>query len=257
MSSMPLAHLHFRSEILGKQVAATVILPTQSPPWSTYYLLHGLSDDHTIWQRRTRIEVYAEQLNLPLMIVMPDGFRGFYTRNDRGPDYAKYIGEEVVGFIERTFNVKHTRGARAIGGLSMGGYGALRIGLGFPDRFCSLNSHSGAVMRGSRKDLKQPSGIPPHEDLAVFGPSPAGTDHDVIALARKCKRAGKLPKMLIDCGTEDFLLNENRSLHDIFRKEKIAHEYAEHPGAHNWDYWDEHVRTALRFHARNLKLLDE
>lgn len=252
---MPLAHLQFRSNVLAKQVAATVIVPTQSPPWSTYYLLHGRSDDHSTWYRRTRLEGYAEQLNLPLLIVMPDGFRGFYTRNERGPDYAKYIGDEVVGVVERTFNVKKTRGARAIGGLSMGGYGALRIGLGFPDRFCSINSHSGALMRGSRSLRDVGGKSPSDEELLIFGENPVGTDHDLLALARRCKRAGKLPKLLIDCGTEDFLLEDNRAFHAALRKERIPHVYAEHPGAHTWDYWDEHVRTALKFHAANMKLL--
>lgn len=231
------------------------ILPTRPSPWVTFYLLHGRSDDHTIWCRRTRLEVYAEQLDLPLLIVMPDGLRGFYTRNERGPDYARYIAEETVGFIERTFNVKKTRAARAIGGLSMGGYGALRLGLGFPDLFCSVNSHSGAVMHGSRSRRDSTGKSPSEEELQIFGDNPAGTNHDLLALARRCKRAGKLPKILLDCGTEDFLLDDNRAFHAALLKQRVPHLYFEHPGAHNWDYWDEHVRTALRFHAKNLKLL--
>ena len=75
---MALCHVHWFSKILGKQIATNVIVPEGAkPPFATFYLLHGLSDDYTIWQRRTRIEAYAEKL--PLIIVMPDGFRGFYT----------------------------------------------------------------------------------------------------------------------------------------------------------------------------------
>lgn len=136
--------IHWKSDVLGKQTTAQVLLPdVGKPPYATFYLLHGLSDDSTNWLRRSRIEVYAA--GLPLIVVMPDGYRGFYTDNDQGPAYAKHFGEELPSFVERTFHAKAARGARAIGGLSMGGYGALRIGLGYADRFCSVNSHSGAV----------------------------------------------------------------------------------------------------------------
>ena len=143
---MPWAQVHWRSDVLGKQTTMQVILPTAgSAPYPTLYLLHGLSDDSTIWLRRSRIEAYVREL--PLIVVMPDGYRGFYTDNDSGPAYARHFGEEIPGFIERTFPARAARGARAIGGLSMGGYGALRVALGYPERFCSVNSHSGAVMR--------------------------------------------------------------------------------------------------------------
>ncbi len=88
----------------------------------------------------------------------------------------------------------------------------------------------------------------------VFGNRLTGTDHDLLLLARKARKAGALPKIRLDCGTEDFLLNENRHLHQQFTQAGIAHEYHEFPGAHNWDYWDLHIREALAFHARNLKI---
>ena len=226
-----------------------VLLPEKcEPPYASFYLLHGLSDDYTIWLRQTRIEMYARQY--PLVVVMPDGYQGFYTRTAQEHDYAKHFGEELVAFIEKTFPVKRRRSARAIGGLSMGGYGALRIGLGHPDTFASVNAHSGAFLHeGSqffterRKDMER-----------VFGQRFTGTEHDVLWLARRAQRAGTLPKLRIDCGTEDFLINENRHLHRQLTKFGIPHEYLEFPGAHNWDYWDLHVREALAFHAGNLRI---
>lgn len=247
---MPLAQVHFKSDTLGKQVAATVLIPSTPGPWASFYLLHGLSDDHTIWQRRTRVEVYVERL--PLLVVMPDGYRGFYTRAEQGPDYAGYIGQEVVDFIDRTFHTKRSRAARAIGGLSMGGYGALRVGLGFPERFSSITSHSGALMIGSVK--RNPDDPREREFNLLFGPNPAGTDHDLLRLARRLRDRKQLPKIRIDCGTEDFLLESNRACHAGLEKLKIPHEYQEFPGAHTWDYWDEHVREAIAFHAKNLRL---
>src|SRR5687767_4219903 len=101
---MPCA-FHYSSKTIGKQVGANVIIPNAGePPFATFYLLHGLSDDYTTWVRRTSIERYAEQY--PMIIVMPDGYRGFYTNNDAGPAYATYIAEELVGTIERTFPAK-------------------------------------------------------------------------------------------------------------------------------------------------------
>src|SRR5258708_9071092 len=143
---MPWAQVHWKSEVLAKQTSMQVLLPSiGQPPFATLYLLHGLSDDSTIWMRNTRIEWYVR--GLPLLVVMPDGYRGFYTNNEEGPAYARHFGEELVAFVERNFPARAERGARAIGGLSLGGYGALRVGLGYSDKFCSIHSHSGALDR--------------------------------------------------------------------------------------------------------------
>lgn len=246
---MALAIINWRSEVLEKWTTTHVLLPdTGTPPYATFYLLHGLSDDSSIWLRLTRLEAYAKPY--PLLIVMPDGYRGFYTNNQAGPSYAKHFGEELVAFIDRTFPVRRSRGARCIGGLSMGGYGALRIGLGYPQTFASITSHSGALMHGSRELPADAS-----EELhRVFGHAPVGTDHDLLFLARQAQRARRLPKIRLDCGTEDFLLADNREFHERMKRAGIAHDYVEFAGAHNWDYWDQHIPDALAFHARNLKL---
>src|ERR1051325_6975207 len=96
--------------------------------------------------RYSRIESYVR--NLPLIVVMPDAFRSFYTNHSNGPAYAKYIAEELPAVIEQNFAAKPDRESRCIGGLSMGGYGALRVGLAYADRYVSINSHSGALGYG-------------------------------------------------------------------------------------------------------------
>lgn len=259
---MALVNLHWKSDVIGKQTSATVILPdTGTGPFATFYLLHGLTDDHTTWLRRSRIEWYVR--DLPLIVVMPDGYRSFYTQPVDGPDFALHIGEELPGFIERQFQARPERSARAIGGLSMGGYGALRIGLGHADRFCSINSHSGAVGWGNFDKKTGPRGPKSlkgrgedflRELARIFGESPAGTDHDLITLARRARVAGCLPELLLDCGVDDFLLEDNRTFHEALETEKVPHLYREFPGVHDWDYWDLHIREALDFHARNLGL---
>jgi S-formylglutathione hydrolase FrmB len=261
---MPWAQIHWRSDVLQKQTAMQVLLPRVGrPPFATFYLLHGLSDDSTAWLRLTRLDYYVQ--DLPLIVVMPDGYRGFYTDNEEGPAYAKHLGEELPAFVEKHFRAKAARGARAIGGLSMGGYGALRIALGYPEKFCSANSHSGALGRGDSLDLRpgaKPRGTlkdAPPEFIAelrrIFGPRPAGSRHDLLALIRRARRRGRpLPRLLVDCGTDDFLLGDNRAFHADLEKARVPHDYREFPGAHNWDYWDLHIREALAFHAKNLRL---
>jgi putative tributyrin esterase len=248
---MAICEFHWGSALLGKQVTTRLILPEQGkPPFAVFYLLHGLSDDHTIWSRRTRIETYVA--NLPLIVVMPNGDRGYYTDNEQGPAYAKHFAEELPATIERNFPARSARSSRCIGGLSMGGYGALRIALGYPDRFISATSHSGALLAASRPPRK--GDLFTSEFRLVFGPRPAGSSHDLIELARRCHSHGKMPKLRIDCGTEDFLLDHNRGFNARLDEMKIAHEYEEFPGAHSWDYWDVHVREAIAFHAAAMKL---
>lgn len=245
---MAFLHASFFSQVLLKEVAMNVIVPEfGKPPYPVFYLLHGLSDDYTIWHRRTRIEWYVR--SLPLIVVMPDGFRSFYTDNDEGPEYGRYLVEDVMGFAERTFPIDARRAKRCIGGLSMGGYGSMRLALAHPELFVSANSHSGALWNFN-------TGLP-RDRLAllkpIYGRKPQGTAHDLFALASKHKRAGtKLPALRIDCGLDDHLIKHNRDFHAHLEKLKVPHEYAEFPGIHEWDYWDDHVREALQFHAEAL-----
>jgi S-formylglutathione hydrolase FrmB len=246
---MSFCQVEWFSQVLRKQVGMFVLLPDQGqPPFPTFYLLHGLSDDHTIWHRRTRIEWYVR--DLPLIVAMADGYRGFYTNNTEGPAYADYLAIEMQAFMERSFPAATGRANRCVGGLSMGGYGALRLALGFPDRYVSATSHSGALLAGSRPIQSDRFDV--GEISRIFGPDPTGSDHDLLTLAERAKKAGNLPRIRIDCGTDDFLIDDNRECHRRLDRLGIPHEYEEFPGAHTWDYWDLHVQEALRFHAQAL-----
>ncbi|MBW3622612.1 MAG: esterase family protein [Armatimonadetes bacterium] len=247
---MSFCQVNFFSPSLRKMMAMNIVLPESADlegPFAVFYLLHGLSDDHSAWMRRTSIERYAQ--DYPLLVVMPDGGRSFYTDAVEGPAYESYMIRDVIGFVDRHFRTKATREGRAIGGLSMGGYGALKLALKHSDLFCSVNSHSGAPGFARRN-------LDPEKDaefLRILGPNAAGGPEDIFALAERAERS-TLSTIRIDCGTEDFLLEDNREFHAHLERIGIPHEYEEHPGAHNWAYWDTHVRTALEFHARNLGL---
>jgi S-formylglutathione hydrolase FrmB len=248
---MAFATIRYFSRSLQKASSINVVFPDDpetSRPWSTYYLLHGLSDDHTIWMRRTSIERYAA--GLPLVVVMPDGGRGWYTNAQVGYAHEDDLLEDVRGLIERSFPVKAERAGRAIGGLSMGGFGAVKNALKHPELFASVNSHSGAL--GAVRDPESGQRIG-SEFKRIFGPTPQGGPEDPFALLRSIDH-GRIPALRIDCGTRDFLLEQNRAFHKELEAMKIAHEYEEIPGDHDWAYWDLHVREAIAFHARNLKL---
>jgi putative tributyrin esterase len=247
---MACATLHFQSPALAKACSMTVIVPectVGTPPFPVCYLLHGLSDDHTSWSRRTSIERHVA--DLPLLVVMPDGGRGFYCDAVAGPAYERYLLEDVLGFVDRTFQTIPERRGRVIGGLSMGGYGTVKLALKFPQLFCSAVSHSAAF--DVRRRIERPEVSA--EMCRIFGPSPGGGPDDPYALAEQIDRQ-LLPALRLDCGLEDGLLEENRAFHRHLEQLDIPHEYAEFPGAHTWDYWDCHVQEAIAFHWRALGL---
>lgn len=242
---MALAHVHYWSAPLQKQCGLFLALPErEGPPPPVVYLLHGLSDDYTIWQRRTSVERYAEALGLA--VVMPDGGRSFYVDAiDGSGDWEKHI-LATVGFIERGFRVRADRAGRGIGGLSMGGYGSLKIALRHPELFCAATPHSGVL------DIAEWAENPDRAKLLrrVLGPKPPASE-DCFRLVAALRRKGAvIPRLRIDCGTEDFLIEHNRRFHRHLTKLGVEHEYAEHPGGHDWAYWDRHVQAALAFHQR-------
>jgi S-formylglutathione hydrolase FrmB len=246
---MPLAEVRCFSPTLSKMIALNVLLPgVGDGPWPVFYLLHGLSDDHSAWARRSRIEWYAR--DLPLIVVMPDGGRGFYTDNVEGAKYGTFFSEELIEFVERTFPARRDRAGRCVGGLSMGGYGAVRLALEFPRKFVSAHSHSGALTAW-RYDANRTS-LTTSEHRRIFGEESEGSRHDLFALAAAARAIGTLPALRIDCGTEDFLLPVNRLAHEEFTAMGIEHDYVEYPGAHDWDYWNAHIQDAIDFHLKHV-----
>jgi S-formylglutathione hydrolase FrmB len=248
---MAFATINYHSRSLQKASSFNIVFPEGpevSRPWSAFYLLHGLSDDHTIWMRRTSIERYVGAW--PLVVVMPDGGRGWYSNAKQGCAYEDDLLKDVIGTVERTFPVKAERSGRAIGGLSMGGFGAVKLGLKHAEMFASVNSHSGAL--GFLRDADW-ARAPSPEFERIFGKSPSGGAEDPFALVERVDH-GKVPALLLDCGTEDFLLDQNRAFHRHLESLHVAHEYQEFPGGHDWAYWDKHVQEAIKFHARNLHL---
>jgi putative tributyrin esterase len=239
---MALLHVNFHSNTLGMATQMDVILPqtADTAPYKTLYLLHGMSDDHTIWQRRTSIERYADAKGIA--VVMPSTDLGWYTDMAHGLRYYTYIGEELPkicrGFFPR---MSAAREDNYIAGLSMGGYGAFKFALGFPDKFAAAASLSGAIAFNGGAD-NNPLWRNVFGDLDKF----KGSENDLFWLAKKLKESGKpLPKLYIWCGTEDFLYEGNVIMRGYLNDLGYDLTYEESAGDHQWKYWDEKIQTVL------------
>lgn len=239
---MALCEMKYFSNSLQKQTGMYVAIPDGQGPFRVVYQLHGLSDDYSMWLRRTNIERYAD--NCGLMVVMPDGGRSFYSDMVNGTgNYEQHI-LETVRLVDRTFPTIANASGRAIGGLSMGGYGCMKLGLKYPELFSSIASHSGVldfnpqVAKGFSLDFQ-----------AIFGTT-LGASNDCMALAAI---PGAKPAIYFDCGVDDGLIGNNRIFHEELLKLNIEHTYHEYPGTHDWDFWDTHVQEAFAFHLEHLE----
>jgi len=208
------------------------------------YLLHGMSDDHTIWLRRTSIERYVSELGLA--VVMPAVNRSYYADMASGPKYWTFISEELPRLVHSFFPISEKREETFAAGLSMGGYGAFKLGLRQPERFAAVASLSGALDAAFLYE-KWPERT--QEMQSIFGNELRGTDNDLLHVSAKLAKS-KQPKPLlfICCGTEDFLYNDNIRFRDHIRKLKAYKlHYEEGPGAHEWGYWDTNIQKVLKW----------
>ncbi|HHY81367.1 MAG TPA: esterase family protein [Clostridiales bacterium] len=243
----------FFSEVLGLCCSMNVILPQQTTgqigmkghafdrKHPTLYLLHGLSDDHTIWMRRTSIERYAAPLGLA--VVMPAVHRSFYTDMDRGYRYWTFISEELPAIARSFFPLSDRREDNFAAGLSMGGYGAFKLVLSCPDKFAAGASLSGALDMAS---LEERHTTP--EFVNIFGDLSKirGSRNDLFHLAEEvAKSDGPKPKLYQCVGTEDFLYEDNIRFRDFVRGLDLDHTYEEGPGTHEWGYWDMMIQKVL------------
>ncbi len=249
---MAICELHFSADsALQRMSSAMVLLPEKkSGPFPVLYLLHGQTDDHTAWTRNSNIARYVD--NLPLIVVMPNTERGWYVNAARDPSrpFETYIIDDLLPFIDATFNTRADRSGRALAGLSMGGYGAFTLAAKHPELFCAAHGFSSGFARG-RQDLTDDP-----EFRLVFGDKPAGTRYDIFALMEQVAKQSNPAAFSFDCGVSDFTIDVNRELHRHMASLGIPHIYEEYPGAHDWAYWNEHVLTALPRIARQLGILE-
>ena len=251
-----------QSQLVGKTLPYNVVLPVnyeqpaaRSTRYPVLYLLHGLTGHYDNWTSKTRVSEYAAAHEI--IIVTPEGNDGWYTDSQMAPaeKYETYIIRELIPDVDRRFRTVNARDGRAIAGLSMGGYGALKFGVKYPAMFAFVGSMSGAPnvatwTRDERFEFIWRSLHP------VFGNegSPTRAANDVPKLYRELSadQIAALPYIYMDCGTEDHLLTANRSFVEILVTKKIPHEYHELPGRHSWEYWDARVREVIKGAMRKM-----
>ena len=231
--SSQLLKLTLPSAALGHAQNVRILLPASyaSSPSTRYpvlYLLHGMYGDETNWTELTRLPELARRL--PLIVVMPDADNSWYTNA-----YADWVARELVAHVDATYRTRPDRASRAIAGLSMGGYGAIKLALQHPDRFTFAGSLSGAFdgPRGLEDSRPEFATVL----VAAFGPrgSPARVAEDVFTLA---PMAPTLPALYIACGDGDPLLASSRELARVLRARNATFDYIESSGVHDWVYWD-------------------
>jgi S-formylglutathione hydrolase FrmB len=253
-NSVRVKTIPFESSLVGKALPYSVVLPpgytliTSGKKYPVLYLLHDWGGNPEGWIDQTKLTEYAARYQL--IIVLPEGGNNWYTDSATVPTekYETYLLQELIADVDNRFRTIRERNGRAVAGFSMGGYGALKFGLKHPDVFAFAASMSGA--------FDAPARVDDESILRAFGaadnPTRAGNDLFKLAGDVTDDRVAALPFFYFDCGTEDPWLKTNRDLDSSLRERKIAHDYREFPGGHDWKYWDTQVQDILRQAAERL-----
>lgn len=208
------------------------------------YLLHGLSDDASAWQRYTTIETLADDYGL--VVVMPSAGRSFYIDQPNGQNYFSYLMEELPQYLSDVFDLAPRREDTLIAGVSMGGYGAFKAALLFPERFFVAASLSGFLslkfLEAYPDDPRQKEFTYLLGDLSKL----SGSDHDpAVWLKKAANNPFALPRLYIACGRQDDLYPLNRIFQAECLKLGINLDYHEEDAGHEWLFWDAQIRKFL------------
>ncbi|HEY1603349.1 MAG TPA: alpha/beta hydrolase family protein [Pirellulales bacterium] len=273
---LPVKTVEHKADSVGRNMKYNIVLPanyeTSTERYPVLYLLHGLTSNYTAWAFMKVPEVAA---SYKLIIVMPDVGNSWYVNwaesaAGQKNQWEDYIIKELIGHVDETYRTIAKREARAINGLSMGGYGAIMLGLRHPDLFCSIGSHSGAlafadrsaesVAQGEQPEfLRRPwtGEVNPKIKIEGFS-SPAERTpqgkifltreqcdaHDPFKLVLAVERA-KLPYIYVDCGTDDGLITSNQRFCRLLMENNIPFTYGQSRGGHVPPYWAREVAQSI------------
>lgn len=207
------------------------------------WLLHGLSDDGSSWLRHSRIEQYAEKYGL--VVVMPSAGRSMYCDNVLGQNYFTHIADELPNYLSLVFGLSRKREDNFIAGLSMGGLGAAKIALTYPERYSALGCFSGVLDIGPmplvlNDDMRNEFSFM----LEAFDDVEKSPLNPTALLDAK---RDKDLKMYITCGLQDNLLVTNYLFKERADALGIKAHYVFEDGTHEWEYWNRHVRLFIDF----------
>ena len=237
---------------LGRTKKLSVLLPANYDPLKRYpvlYLLHGFTGVHEDWWKRTKLQQYVK--DIPMIVVMPDAENSWYVDSFTEPNeqFETYLVKDIPHYVQTMYSVDSTR--QGIAGLSMGGFGALMLGLRHPSHFEFVGSLSGAIAfpRGMN-DTTRPAERALLPSLKrVFGEKTSGfrNAHDVFLLYRQTSK-DSLPYIYMAIGIQDgyrTFLPANRAFTDLLRTYGAAYEYHETQGGHNWQFWDNEIQPLI------------
>ncbi len=252
---MAFLQIQFFSKALNVASTVNVILPEanqgigvtasedQALP-KVLYLLHGYSDDHSIWMRRTSVERYAAAHNLA--VIMPAVNHSFYCNEVHGERYWDYVSEELPKTMHRFLRLSDKPEDTAVAGLSMGGYGAMRLALTYPERFAAAGSFSGAVDITGIFGRHREDGV----GVSIFGDlrDLSGTEFDLKYLMKRNGGAPRKPRLYVSCGTKDFLYQNHQAFVPALEENgwKVTR-HDEPEATHEWELWDREIRKFIAF----------
>lgn len=239
--------VRFRSALLGRDVTYRVVLPpgyglvtSRATRYPVLYMLHGWGGDYDSWLTRSSLGLYAAEHRL--IVVTPEGGKGWYTDAPGGEPYESHLLRELLPDVDGRFRTINNRRGRGVAGYSMGGYGALKLGFRHPELFAFAGSTSGALDAAAR--------VGEESIERAFGEAGGATrfENDLPRLAREFPEArrGALPYLYLDCGLRDEWFEVNRDFAATLAARRITHEYRQLPGEHVWPYWDAQAREILR-----------
>lgn len=238
---------------LGRTKKLSVLLPTKYDPKNRYpvlYLLHGYTGGHDDWLTKTKLRDYVR--DMPLIIIMPDGENSWYVNSatESNERFEDYLVADISQYVQKLYSIDTTR--QAVAGLSMGGYGALMLGLKHPAKYRFVGSLSGAITipRGIN-DTTRPAERSLYPSLKrAFGekPNAARNAYDIFLLYRQTSK-DSLPYVYMVTGIQDGFRNflpAHRAFTELLRTHGAAYEYHETPGAHTWQFWDREIQPLLK-----------
>jgi putative tributyrin esterase len=257
---MQLYSENFQSAALNARRVYRLLLPEPRPVGRLplLILLHGVHGSEIDWTEQGHVlqsmkALMEENQIEPMAILMPsDGLTAIgtgYLNWDAGSPhrYEDYLLNDIIPHVEQKWNVGGTKELRAISGLSMGGYASIRLAVTHPDWFASSSSLSGFF---NVQELAELIGV---EDYDLIFQTNEKRMAEVSPLTMAIPFSNESPKIYFDCGVDDPYIHMNRGLHKRLEAIGAVHAYAEHPGAHTWDYWRKHIQSHLIFHSHTFQ----
>lgn len=259
---MSVLQINKYSIALSRLITFHVILPDDAIPMmiegnknyerkpKTLYLLHGFSGNTTDWLYGSRIQELAMQYNLA--VVLPSGENSFYLNGKgTGRAYETFVGVELPDYCTKTFGFSDKPEDNFIGGLSMGGFGAIHTALKYPKRFGKMFGLSSAMIQYDIAGMKpgEKNEIADYDYyLQVFGNLEhldTSENNPDYLIREKKKRGEKIQPVFMACGTEDFILKNNRVFSDFLNSQNVDLTYYESEGIHDWKFWNQYLEPAI------------